>query len=192
MNTTHNGIEYWSRLEARWAAFFDRIGWAHTYEPFDGDGYIPDFLIPGEAPMLVEVKPAVLRAEYLAPVEKATAGLVKRWQHDILIVGAMPFPVWPADSPDPQDYPHAGILGEHFDEPNGDWCTSPARPWGFDSGRWHRCRQCGRVAVHHEVLCFRSRPCGHYDGDGYLGKLRAGELARHWAAACNDVKWRAR
>lgn len=57
--TLYSGIEYRSRLEARWAAFFDEIGWRHTYEPFDGDGYIPDFLIHGTRPLLVEVKPAV-------------------------------------------------------------------------------------------------------------------------------------
>ena len=57
--TRYRGIEYRSRLEARWAAFFDGIGWQFTYEPFDGDGYIPDFLIHGDQPLLVEVKPAV-------------------------------------------------------------------------------------------------------------------------------------
>jgi hypothetical protein len=27
----YRGIEYRSRLEARWAAFFDETGWKHTY-----------------------------------------------------------------------------------------------------------------------------------------------------------------
>lgn len=30
--TVYKGIEYRSMLEARWAAFFDRIGWEHTYD----------------------------------------------------------------------------------------------------------------------------------------------------------------
>jgi hypothetical protein len=29
--TVYRGIEYRSRLEAKWAAFCDRIGWRHTY-----------------------------------------------------------------------------------------------------------------------------------------------------------------
>ncbi len=33
-----------SRLQARWAAFFDRAGWPWLYEPIDLDGYIPDFV----------------------------------------------------------------------------------------------------------------------------------------------------
>ena len=59
----YRNIEYRSRGEARWAAFFDRIGWRHTYEPFDADGYILDFAIRGTKPLIVEVKPAAV-ADY--------------------------------------------------------------------------------------------------------------------------------
>lgn len=92
ITTTYNGIEYRSRLEARWAAFMQNIGWDIIYEPFDGDGYIPDFLVQGERPFLVEVKPAVTQKEYEAAVPKAESGLAKHWRHDILVVGAGPFP----------------------------------------------------------------------------------------------------
>ena len=33
-----------SRLEARWAAWADRLGWDWTYEPVDLNGWTPDFL----------------------------------------------------------------------------------------------------------------------------------------------------
>ena len=56
--TLYNGIQFRSRLEAKWAAFFDLLGWEYEYEPFDLDGWIPDFLIKGkELDILVEVKP---------------------------------------------------------------------------------------------------------------------------------------
>jgi hypothetical protein len=47
-----------SRLEARWAAFFDSLQWPWSYEPLDLDGYIPDFFVDlnGEH-VLIEVKP---------------------------------------------------------------------------------------------------------------------------------------
>ena len=90
--TIYEGIEYRSRLEARWAAMFDQIGWKFTYEPFDTAGYIPDFLIHGPAPLLVEIKPAVTEADYHAPIPKVTAGLKGHWDHDILILGADPMP----------------------------------------------------------------------------------------------------
>jgi hypothetical protein len=61
--TRYRGRLYRSRLEARWAAFFDLLGWEHEYEPFELNGWIPDFLLRGtwasgyRAGVLVEIKP---------------------------------------------------------------------------------------------------------------------------------------
>lgn len=41
--TRYNGVEFRSRLEARWAAFFDILGWEWRYEPVDLEGWTPDF-----------------------------------------------------------------------------------------------------------------------------------------------------
>lgn len=54
--TEYRGRIYRSRLEARWAAFFDRLGLRHEYEPFDLGAWSPDFLLP-DINTLVEVKP---------------------------------------------------------------------------------------------------------------------------------------
>lgn len=54
--TEYRGRTYRSRLEARWAAFFDRLGLAHEYEPFDLGAWSPDFLLT-DIDTLVEVKP---------------------------------------------------------------------------------------------------------------------------------------
>jgi hypothetical protein len=54
--TVYRGRTYRSRLEAKWGAFFDRIGWRHEYEPFDLGAWSPDFLLP-DLDTLVEVKP---------------------------------------------------------------------------------------------------------------------------------------
>ncbi len=56
--TEYRGIRFRSRLEARWACFFDACGWRWDYEPSDFNGYIPDFRI---GHTYLEVKPA---AEY--------------------------------------------------------------------------------------------------------------------------------
>lgn len=58
--TLYNGRQYRSRLEARWAAFFDVLKWRAEYEPFDLGSWSPDFLLHGrneETACLVEVKP---------------------------------------------------------------------------------------------------------------------------------------
>jgi hypothetical protein len=186
--TTYGGVEYRSRLEARWAAFFERIGWHYTYEPFDGDGYIPDFVIHGASPMVAEVKPAVLRGEYLAPVPKVTQGLERHWRHDILILGADPLPRldtnirdwWPST---------AGLLGQYFSaEDVIDMDMEPG--WDFDLAYWFTCPHCRRTNVLHSVQSFHGRPCGHYDG-GYFPRIDLRTIRQHWAEACNDVKWRA-
>ena len=43
--TLYSGIQFRSRLEATWAAFFTMVGWRYEYEPFDCRGWIPDFLV---------------------------------------------------------------------------------------------------------------------------------------------------
>lgn len=183
ITTTYKGIEYRSRLEARWAAFFDNIGWQHTYEPFDGDGYIPDFLIHGDNPLLVEVKPAATRAEYEGPIPKITAGLWAHWQHDILIVGATPLP-WNRQSEYFEPWhPPAGLLGERWEEETD---------WAWAKAGWLRCSSngCGAFGVFHEEQSYGGRPCGHAEGDHFMGAASIYELQQAWAEACNDVKWR--
>ena len=175
IQTKYDGIEYRSRLEARWASFMKSLKWDFTYEPFDGDRYIPDFIIHGDMPLFIEVKPAMTVREYMEPCDKIEHGLAA-FNHDVLIVGATPF----------VDYLHgaygdigAGLLGQN----SGD---------GFDwaGGGWHQCTVCNLISVHHEHGSYSSRICGHYDGGGNLGEAPIAQMKQHWADACNDVKWR--
>jgi len=58
--TTYNGVRYRSRLEARWAIFFDQLGVTHAYE-YEGFDlhtgyYLPDFWLPDMKAWL-EIKP---------------------------------------------------------------------------------------------------------------------------------------
>jgi hypothetical protein len=93
--TRYAGIQFRSRLEARWGALFDLLGWHYEYEPFDLDGWIPDFLLT-DGRVLVEVKPVTDRPQEIAaeidralPVTKRPDG---RWPDDgyePLIVGCV-------------------------------------------------------------------------------------------------------
>lgn len=83
--TEYGGVRFRSRLEARWAAFFDLLRWPWEYEPIDLRGYIPDFALTfPRAPMLVEVKSELgidwwaLRAKHADRIEAA----VGRWADD--------------------------------------------------------------------------------------------------------------
>lgn len=50
IQTKYNGYYFRSRLEARWAVFFDTLGIKYYYEhegyEIDGEAYLPDFQIP--------------------------------------------------------------------------------------------------------------------------------------------------
>jgi hypothetical protein len=64
--TLYSGVAFRSRLEARWAAFFDLAKLKWQYEPYDLNGWTPDFLLTipcshsecfGKHDLLVEIKP---------------------------------------------------------------------------------------------------------------------------------------
>lgn len=55
--TLYRDTMFRSRLEARWAAFFDLAGWRWDYEPCDFDGWTPDFRLNGVESIYAEVKP---------------------------------------------------------------------------------------------------------------------------------------
>lgn len=62
IETIYNGYRFRSRLEARWAVFFDSLGVEYQYEPEgfvlnDGTPYLPDFYLPNQR-MWIEIKPS--------------------------------------------------------------------------------------------------------------------------------------
>lgn len=65
--TFYNKLHFRSRLEARWAVFFDEMGIKYKYEPKgfelpDGSMYLPDFYLP-VVNIFAEVKPTFLTEE---------------------------------------------------------------------------------------------------------------------------------
>ena len=79
---SYSSVLFRSRAEARWAIFFDLMGWAWDYEPChyrlgDGPGalsYLPDFYLPDVATW-VEVKgPSFLDAASMGKLASAAAG----------------------------------------------------------------------------------------------------------------------
>lgn len=91
--TMYRNRVYRSRLEARWAAMFDSLGWRYEYEPFDLAGWIPDFILLGERNVLVEVKPimclegpAWIPAEVFSVAEKVESA-TRETDDPILVLG---------------------------------------------------------------------------------------------------------
>lgn len=72
IETRYKGYRFRSRLEARWAVFFDAMGepWEYEKEGYDLDGtpYLPDFFLPGMN-CFVEIKGVTPTAEELRKAE---------------------------------------------------------------------------------------------------------------------------
>ena len=94
--TEYAGHVFRSRLEARWAAFFDICGWRWEYEPCDCEGWVPDFNLIGARTVIpVEVKPINWRGDVGQMVRDATVRpdleKVRRSRGaEVLILGAYP------------------------------------------------------------------------------------------------------
>lgn len=103
--TLYNGVQFRSRLEARWAAFFDLCHWKWEYEPIDLNGWIPDFRVidSGRTAHLCEVKQVTfgdapnLLNETLREMTVALKGIKPvpyRIYHDIMIAGTNLDSLW--------------------------------------------------------------------------------------------------
>lgn len=171
IETVYRGIRFRSRAEARWAAFFDNVGWRWRYEPIDLEGYIPDFVVEFAKPTIIEVKGGALTVDELED-HKAKLEMTS-WPSEAILLGAQPF--WSADSVQPR----VGLIAER-DELGG-------LLWG--DCLMHRCLACCRISVHHDIMTWSCRLGGCYDGDHYIGGIEPNELDERWGRACNETRW---
>jgi hypothetical protein len=185
IETPYRGHLFRSRLEARWAAMFDLLGWSWTYEPLDCPGYIPDFVLHGAWPVLVEVKPEFTYADLEAHGPRIEAAIRGIWKGDYLIVG--PRVGWLDD--EACFGLTLGVLGEGNGEENIEhgWTG-----WGSARAIWSTCLRCRphRPAFVHEYSSYASRPCGHYDGDAFVGPIELARLEDLWGRAHQRTRWK--
>lgn len=199
IETTYHGVLFRSRLEARWAAFFDGLGWPWEYEPFDAEGYIPDFALMGERPVAVEVKPAATIKELDLHLFKTNHRVRHGWDHDTLALGVSPLmPYGRIVSWDVGDNPYHPLLGAvgTVDPALVAWHAAKGLDLSdriHNTAAWHVCGECGRPSFHTwtdgELF---SRLCGHSVGEDqpYL-PVDPDLLAAVWANAANAVRWKA-
>jgi hypothetical protein len=120
IDTKYNGYKFRSRLEARWAIFFDSLSIKYEYEKegFDLNGlkYLPDFWL-SEYNCWVEIKPAILKLpnghvardglkiteRYVEPVEAFTKcrKLCDLSDNVVLLIGGNP---WAKNISEPGEY----------------------------------------------------------------------------------------
>jgi hypothetical protein len=113
IETKYKGYRFRSRLEARWAVFFDSIGWPWEYELegfklSDGTHYLPDFYLP-KLKLWVEIK----GSHYSGEVNSTLRRFCKESGYAILLLVGVP-----GDTlNDPSEWPQ-GTLFAHVKELN--------------------------------------------------------------------------
>lgn len=103
IETSYKGYRMRSRLEARWAVFFDELGFQWEYEPegFDLGGglqYLPDFkvyvtsMFPDDKGMLDLFEPRELYIEVKGNMDSESAEKVIRFSkhYPIVVLGSIP------------------------------------------------------------------------------------------------------
>ena len=187
--TLWRGVQFRSRLEARWAAFFTQLGWSWEYEPVDFNGYIPDFVLKFPNPTFVEVKPFFHHADPVIrqAIEKAAASGMKDGHFDqgtniyhpgqeLLVVGATLFDNWC--------------------QSGGESCIAVGLLGISDSGfaQVGVCCSCHRFSYYSEFGSFHCRVCGNHDGnplsDGTPAPAIRARAEAAWLHAGNQVQWK--
>ena len=188
--TLYKGRQYRSRLEAKWAAFFDLLGWEHEYEPFDLGAWSPDFLLKPigrswAGSLLVEVKPISDFSHEVA--DKMAVAARNRPYVRLLLVGTNPKSV--SNDPWEGDRCQIGWVGvERADGSGHDWSHAsllwfPHRDhpaFYADIPLNDGCHFGSRGALSGKVACASA------DSDTRRYPQHAADL---WAKASNAVQW---
>lgn len=187
IQTKVKGRNYRSLLEAKWATFFGLCGWDFEYEPFETNGWIPDFLIRGKTkPILVEVKPFTVLKEWEENmIPKIQSSLIGNpyFGKEILLLGVSPFKS--------TSYYNIGFIGELFWEyEHGSTTYQGEEPkekghYSFFNAplTWHD----NKYGFSNDEMSYVDRITDYYDGNVEAADIEDGE--RLWADACNRVQW---
>jgi len=205
----YKGYEMRSVAEARWAAFFDICGIGWQYEPINTGTYIPDFLLLGEQPVLIEIKGG---ATTLSQVREQTGYVASRleshWDGYVLLLGASPL-IGLSDPSDLEQRDCVGIMMWQPDDPryqkDGRWRSDSAfAAWSLPPHYHHSCSVTWGQAAYgfsfgYRCPCPRDKcvewpygcpivPWGCNGGDYMAPRWPRADLEAKWAQATNTVR----
>jgi len=158
LETKYNGILFRSRLEARWAIAFDRMGLRWNYEPEGFDlgklgKYLPDFFFPEQRDcerMWVEIKPEIEEGSAEPPEGswEKIAGVVRRTNADGFILCGSPSRLYGTEHPEAPGYVGFAALWA------GEECGGACWDWPYE---WCQCPDCGALGIQFEGRAERNR-----------------------------------
>jgi hypothetical protein len=187
--TKYAGAMFRSRLEARWAVFFDLAKWKWSYKPVDYAGWVPDFLLhpdDGE-PISVEVKPIEWPAHgdaYLAVFkERPDLAKVRAYKGgEALVLGSYILEAGTGRCLSDDGWATTGCALGVLWEAEGGYGADPAVIYGGTRGR-----------VFDFAAMFGSygyRIGGDADGDHHLEPVACSKVVRAWREAGNRMQWK--
>jgi hypothetical protein len=176
--TRYNGLQFRSRLEAKWAAFFDEINW--PYEDF----VMTEFY----RPLLVEVKPVIRWQQFKEHFERLNSC---GWEGDILIAGTHIFHP-------PHTYPlikdcQYSLLGAFYDALFNRWDFGLI----FDCRGDHRSMGVGDLGITSANAGSVCRICSEFERGvipGCNDRIPVDDKCWFvskdaWKRACNKTQW---
>lgn len=93
IETRYAGCRFRSRLEARWAVAFDRLGIAWEYEPqgyeTSAGNYLPDFRLLNNNGRIVYVEVKGSDGQLVNDLPRMSAFVVE-WAHELIVLGPVP------------------------------------------------------------------------------------------------------
>ena len=181
IQTIYKERNYRSRLEAKWAAFFDLCGWRYEYEPLDLNGWFPDFALYGDKGnrILVEVKPLVSFSENVAAKIQGAAEAACMTENELLLLGEGPFR---------NEYGQwrIGWLLDLQSWVEGD---DPVEFNEWAEAAWGQWKEADKPGFCHEWGEYFDRISRLYDGGSY-GAGDPPDPEHLWAKAANLIQWK--
>ena len=163
IETYYNGYRFRSRIEARWAVFFDKMGIEYQYEPegfdFGEVYYLPDFYLPKQK-LWIEIK-----AEEPNSDELRKARLLKSHVSDGVEVGILYGEPWVTQDPE---------LSFAIEEVH--YCLMLIESWmGGDDANclFSECRRCREFLFQETITshCENSKFANGYIGYGCCDRM---------------------
>lgn len=151
IETLYDGYRFRSRLEARWAVFFNALKMKYIYEPegfrfSDGTMYLPDFFLP-ETKTFFEVK------GILDELDLHKVNLLALESRKPVVIGKSDF---------------------HFQCTDA-WAEDLFEITGESDSWLAKCHVCGKPYFLGSNGSYYCRSCGAYDGDGHFSVLLDGD-----------------
>lgn len=193
IETTYQNHRFRSRLEARWAVFFDVVGFRYVYEPegydLGGIWYLPDFYLPDPKAFL-EIKPEDPTDEQRHKAQLLAMASGK----EVWIISGQPYwatyRIWGFDPITDEADEHFSPTGNHMMDCSPYWFVQCRRciQVGMESEEYHNPEYDGPPSCRCSGFCC-SEHGGWPTGPRLLSGYEAARKAR-FDSGDNIVRWR--